>query len=84
MIIIKSQNADRTMNYKFAKEYEMISKVYKNVNKNKSAINIRDDYFQKTYCLSAIETENDHNLKFRSYKSLKLSAFNFFSVNQTH
>ena len=43
------------MKYKFAKEHEMISKTRKNFIKNKRAINIRDDSFQKIYCLSIIE-----------------------------
>ena len=81
MIAVKSQDANRMMNHKFAKEYKMISKAYENFDKNKRIINIRDDLFQKIYCLSVIETENNHNLKFCSFKFLKLSALSFFSVN---
>ena len=80
----KSWNADRMMNHKFAEEHEMISKVRENFSKNKRIINIRDDSFQKICCLSVIETENDHNLKSRSFKFLKLSAFIFSFVNQIH
>ena len=72
------------INYKFAKEYKMISKIYENFSKNKRIINIRDDHFRKIYCLLIIETENDHNLKSCSFKFLKLSAFIFFSVNQIY
>ena len=72
------------MNYKSAEEHEMISKIRKNFNKDKRIKNIRDDFFQKIGYLSVIKTENDHNLKFRSLKSLKLSAFIFFFVNQIH
>ena len=84
MIAVKSRDADRMMNYKSAKKHEMISKTRENFDKNKRTINIRDDFFQKTCCLSTIETENNHNLKSRSLKFLKLSTFSFFSVNQTH
>ena len=72
------------MNYKFAEEHEMISKIRKNFSKNKRIINIRDDFFQKICCLLIIKTENDHNIKFRSFEILKLSTFIFSSVNQTH
>ena len=72
------------MNHKSAEEHKMISKARENFNKNKKIINIRDDLFQKICCLSAIGTENNYNLKCRSFKFLKLSAFIFFSVNQTH
>ena len=84
MIVVKSRNADRMMNHKSAKRHKMISKTRENFDKDKRVINIRDDFFQKICCLSIIETENDHNLKSRSLKSLKLSAFNFLSVNQIH
>ena len=70
------------MNQKFAEEYESISKIHKNFSKDKRIINIRDDLFQKFYCLSIIETENDHNLKSCSFKFLKLSAF-FLSIKLT-
>ena len=33
------------MNHKFVKEYKMISKSYKNFNKNKKTINTRDNPF---------------------------------------
>ena len=72
------------MNHKSAEEHEMISKTRENFSKNKRIINIRDDFFQKICCLSTIEAESDHNLRFRSFESLKLSALFFFSVNQTH
>ena len=72
------------MNHKSAKEYEMVSKARENFSKDQRTINIRDDFFQKICCLSAIEAKNDHNLKSRSFESLKLSAFIFFSVNQIH
>ena len=81
MAAVKSWNADRVMNHKFAKKHEMISKVHENFSKDKRTISIRDDLFQKTCCLSTIETENDHNFKSRSFESLKLSIFIFFSVN---
>ena len=84
MIVVKLQNANQMMNYKFAKEYKMISKAHENFDKNERIINIRDDFFQKIYCLSAIETKSDHNLKSRSFKFLKLSAFDFSFVNQIH
>ena len=66
------------MNHKFAEEHEMISKARENFSKDQKVINIRDDLFQKTCCLSAIETESDHNLRSRSLESLKLSALIFF------
>ena len=66
------------MNHKFAKEHEIISKAREDFSKNKRIINIRDDFFQKMCCLSIIETENNHNLKSCSFKSLKLSTFIFF------
>ena len=72
------------MNHKSAEEHEMISKARENFSKNQRIINIRDDLFQKICCLSAIETESDHNLKFRSLEFLKLLTFIFFSVNQIH
>ena len=72
------------MNHKFAKEHKIISKIHENFNKNKRIINIRENLFQKIYCLSVIETKNDHNLKSRSLKFLKLSIFIFLSVNQIH
>ena len=72
------------MNHKFAEKHKMISKVRENFSKEKRIINIRDDFFQKTCCLSTIEIKNDHNLKSRSFEFLKLSAFIFSSVNQTH
>ena len=72
------------MNYKSAKEYEMISKTRENFSKNKRIINICNNFFQKICCLSTIETKNDHNLKFRLFKFLKLLALIFFFVNQTH
>ena len=78
MIVVKSWNADRMMNHKFVKEHEMILKAYENFSKNKRIINIRDDFFRKICCLSIIETENDHNLKSRSLKFLKLSVLIFF------
>ena len=81
IIAVKSWNADRIVNYKSTEEYEMISKIHKNFNKNKRIINIRDNLFQKICCLSTIETKNDHNLKFHLFKFLKLSAFIFFFVN---
>ena len=81
MIVIKSQNADRVMNHKFIKEHEMILKTCKNFDKNKRTINIRNNLFQKICCLSIIEIENDHNLKFHSFKYLKFLIFNFSSVN---
>ena len=81
MIAVKSQNAEQMMNHKSVKEHKMILKARENVGKDKRIIYIRDDFFQKICCLSAIETESDHNLKSRSLKFLKLSAFNFFSVN---
>ena len=74
--VVKSWNADRMMNHKFA-EHEMISKARENFSKNKEVINIRDDLFQKICCLLTIGTENDHNLKFRSFEFLKLSALFF-------
>ena len=72
------------MNHKSAEEHEMISKTRENFSKNKRIINIRDDFFQKTCCLSVIGTESDHNLETRSLEFLKLLIFIFFSVNQTH
>ena len=69
------------MNHKFAERHKMISKTRENFNKDKKIINIRDNFFQKIYCLSVIETENNHNLKVRLFKSLKVSAFIFFFVN---
>ena len=72
------------MNHKSAKEHEMISKARENFSKNKRIINIRDDLFQKTDCLSAIETESDYNLRSRSFEFLKLSTFIFSFVNQIH
>ena len=72
------------MNHKSAEEHEMISKACENFSKNKRIINIRDNFFQKICCLSAIEAENDHNLESRLFESLKLSAFIFSFVNQTH
>ena len=72
------------MNQKFVKKYKMISKVCKNVSKDKRVINIHDDPFQKICYLSVIETESDYNLKSRSFKFLKLLTFIFFSVNQIH
>ena len=69
------------MNHKFAEEYEMISKAYENFSKNKRIINIRNDFFQKFCCLSTIKTENDHNLKSRSFKFLKLLTLIFSYVN---
>ena len=81
MIVIKLRNVDRMMNHKFAKEHEMISKARENFDKNTKIINIRDDFFQKICCLLVIKTESDHNLKSCSFKFLKLSTFNFFSVN---
>ena len=62
----------------------MIWKAHENFNKDKRAINIRDDFFQKICCLSIIKTENDHNLKSRSLKFLKLSALIFSFVNQIY
>ena len=84
MTAVKSRNASRMMNHKSAKKHRMILKTHENFGKNIRIVNIPDDLFQKICCLSIIETKNDHNLKFRSLKSLKLSAFNFFSVNQIH
>ena len=72
------------MNHKFIKGHKIISKTRENFDKNKRIINIHNDFFQKTCCLSAIETENNHNLKSRFFKFLKLSTFSFFFVNQTH
>ena len=72
------------MNYKSTEEYKMISKTRKNFSKEKKTINIRNNFFQKIYYLSVIEIENDHNLKFLSFKFFKLSALIFSSVNQTH
>ena len=72
------------INYKSAEEHGMISKICKNFNKNQKIINIHDNFFQKICCLSIIETENDHNLKFCSFKFLKLLTFIFFFVNQIH
>ena len=69
------------MNYKFIKKHKMILKARENFNKNKRNINIHDNFFQKICYLSIIETENDHNLKFRLFKFLKLSALTFFSVS---
>ena len=69
------------MNHKSAKEHEKISKTRENFGKNKRTINIYNDFFLKICCLSVIETENDHNLKFLSYKFLKLLAFIFSFVN---
>ena len=69
------------MNHKFVKEHKMISKVHENFSKNKRIINIRDNLFQKIYYLSNIEMKNDHNMRSRSFKFLKLSALIFFSVN---
>ena len=63
------------INHKFAKEYKIISKIYENFSKDKKVINICDNFFQKICCLSIIETENNHSLKFFSVKSLKLSSF---------
>ena len=81
MIVVKLQNADRMMNHKSAEEHEIISKTCENFDNDKKIINIRDVFFQKICCLSTIGTENDHNLKSRSFKSLKFSTFNFSSVN---
>ena len=78
MIAVKLQSADRMMNHISVKKHEMISKARENFDKNKRVINIRDDFFQKICCLSFIETENNHNLKSRLFKSLKLSTFSFF------
>ena len=77
-LTVKSWDANRMMNHKSAEEHKMISKARKNFSKDKRIINIRDDLLQKICCLSAIETESDHNLKFRSLKFLKLSVFIFF------
>ena len=79
VIVVKLWNADRMINHKSAKEHEMISKICENFSKNKRTINIRDDSFQKIYCLLVIETENNHNLRSDSFKFLKLSAF-FLSI----
>ena len=84
MIAVKSRDADRIMNHKFAEEHKMVSKTRENFGKNKRIINIRDNFFQKICCLSTIETENDHNLRSRSLKFLKFSVFNFFFVNPIH
>ena len=75
---VKSWNADRMINHKSAEEHGMISKVRENFSKNKKTINIRDDFFQKTCCLSVTEAENDHNLRSRSFEFLKFSALIFF------
>ena len=72
------------MNHKSAEEHEMLSKTHENFSKDQRIINIRDDFFQKICCLSAIGAESDHNLKSRSLKFLKFSAFIFSSVNQIH
>ena len=77
VIAVKSWNADRIMNHKSAKEYKMILKTHKNFSKNKKSINIYDDLFQKICCLWVIETENNHNFKSCSFKSLKLLIFIF-------
>ena len=71
------------MNHKFVKKHKIISKTCENVSKNKRIINIYDDFFQKIYRLLIIKIENDHNLKFRSFKLLKLLALIFF-VNQIY
>ena len=84
MIVIKLWSIDWVMNHKFIKRYEIISKTYENFSKDKRVINIYNDFFQKICCLSTIEIKNDHNLKSRSFKFLKLSIFIFFFVNQTH
>ena len=84
MTAVKSRDADRVMNHKFAEGHEMISKARENFSKDQRVINIRGDFFQKTCCLSVIEAESDHNLKSRSFEFLKFSAFIFSSVNQIH
>ena len=72
------------MNYKSTKEHKMISKTRENFSKNKKIINIHNDLLQKICCLSIIETENDYNLKSRSFEFLKFSAFIFSFVNQIY
>ena len=60
----------------------MISKTCENFSKDQRIINIYNDFFQKIYYLLIIETENDHNnLKFCSFKFLKLSTLIFFFIN---
>ena len=81
MIAVKSWNVNRMMNHKLAEKYEMISKACENFSKDKRIENIYDDLFQKICCLSIIKTENDHNLKSRLFKFLKLSALNNFSLS---
>ena len=78
MIVVKLWNANSMINHKFAEEHKMIAKARENFDKNKRIINICNDFFQKICCLSVIETKNDHNLKSRSFKFLKLSALIFF------
>ena len=55
----------------------MISKARENFRKNKRIVNICDNLFQKICCLSAIKIKNNHNLKFYSFKSLKLLTLIF-------
>ena len=63
------------------KKYEIISKTCEDFSKNKKIINIHNNLFQKICCLLIIKTENDHNLRSRLFKFLKLSALIFFFVN---
>ena len=79
--IIKCKSNDESQ---ICKRTQMISKAREDFNKDKRVINIRNDFFQKICCLLTIKTENDYNLKSRSFKFLKLSTLIFFFINQIH